>query len=134
MLFIFWTIRDVRRNKSNAITLEFRKYVREFLERRGAIKKDNLLDDFPGVIHPAKDLYMINGKLVMQTENKTIDGEYKPGGYVLDLSNIGIYWLYIVTATKIIFEYEYFLDFILISWGVLLILMLIGRVVCQIAC
>lgn len=127
LLFLFWKMQEIKETKLHEMILKFRSYIRAYLEKKNAIKSDNLLLEFPEQIRGNKDLYYINNSLVIMTNNHTMNNEFKPGGYYLKMNRYRYYWLYLVTGLKVIFDYKYVSDCFLLAVSILLLMLLIYK-------
>ncbi|WP_133135918.1 hypothetical protein [Legionella rowbothamii] len=106
LFFLYWTYEELIDKKiTDTATKNFLKKLHKYIEAKKIPRNNNLIEIYPTKITPHRNLYYINGFLVLKVSDNFYDGEYKPPGYALKVGRTIYSYLVIRYALETIFKF-----------------------------
>lgn len=121
MLFIYCTTEEAREKKLlKKGKFYFFSGLKKYISKKGQ-KIDNLLVPYPEQIYPGKDLYYIEGALVLKTKDVFKKKYYTPQGLTLDMGSAQFMWLKTSRFLLAVFHARFICYWGLLAWSLLII-------------
>lgn len=128
-LFTYWTINEIKLKLIPTYCKNsFYNCIKKYMENKKANKVENLLLQYPNQINDNKDIYYLDGKLILKTSNITENGALKYPGYTKTIGRIEYCIVYLSVYTKVLCDINVFLYIFLTVSGFILFLTLLYQV------
>lgn len=102
----------------------FHSKIRKYIEARNEKKIEDLKTLYPQVSKD-KDIYFIEGNLILKTTDIFSNGNYKPNGYILKISKAKCYVIVFINVLKTILNFKILPYAVLLTWSLILGMVLI---------